>query len=112
MIVHARFPDRIAGVGIGRVKSLLGLGEMPGEWSAALVRLERAPFSALLDASDAPLDGGPAARDLVAVLYTSCRNPQGRVPARPSQGRELDGAGRDAALPSSTAPAACTFARH
>ena len=75
MIVHARFLDRLAGVGAGRVESLIVLGGMPGGapggWPAALARLERAPFSALLEAPDTPVTHGPAATDLVAVLYTS-----------------------------------------
>ena len=75
MIVHARFLDRLAGVGAGRVESLIVLGGMPGGapggWPAALARLERAPFSVLLEAPDTPVTDGPAATDLVAVLYTS-----------------------------------------
>ena len=75
MIVHARFLDRLAGVGAGRVESLIVLGGMPGGapggWPAALARLERAPFSALLEAPDTPVTHGPTATDLVAVLYTS-----------------------------------------
>ena len=36
-----------------------------------LVRRERSAFEALLDAPGTPVSGGPAATDLVAVLYTS-----------------------------------------
>ena len=75
MIVHARFLDRLAGVGAGRVESFIVLGGMPGGapggWPAALSRLEHTPFGTLLEASDAPAGDGPAATDLVAVLYTS-----------------------------------------
>ena len=75
MIVHARFLDRLAGVGAGRVESLIVLGGMPGGapggWPAALTRLERVPFSALLEAPDTSVMDGPTATDLVAVLYTS-----------------------------------------
>ena len=79
MIVHARFLDRIADVGIGSVESLIVLGEMPGEasseepggWPDALARLAHSPFSALLAAPDTSVTDGPAATELVAVLYTS-----------------------------------------
>ena len=79
MIVHARFLDRIAGAGIGSVESLIVLGEMPGEvsseesggWPDALARLAHSPFSVLLAAPDTSVTDGPAATDLVAVLYTS-----------------------------------------
>ena len=79
MIVHARFLDRIADVGIGSVESLIVLGEMPGEasseesggWPDALARVAHSPFSALLAAPDTSVTDGPAATDLVAVLYTS-----------------------------------------
>ena len=79
MIVHVRFLDRIADVGIGSVESLIVLGEMPGEasseepggWPDALARLAHSPFSALLAAPDTSVTDGPAATELVAVLYTS-----------------------------------------
>ena len=71
MIVDARFLDRIAGVPLGRVESLVVLGDMPHDWPAALAPLKRSPFGALLEAPDTPLNDDPAATDLVAVLYTS-----------------------------------------
>ena len=71
MIVHAQFLDRIAGAALGCVQSLIVLGEMPAQWPDPLASLARAPFSALLQAPDTPLNDGPAATDLVAVLYTS-----------------------------------------
>lgn len=75
MIVHAQFLDRIADVALGRVESLVVLGEMPDEMPKqlpdSLAHLERSPFDALLDAPDSPVNDGPAATDLVAVLYTS-----------------------------------------
>ena len=71
MIVHAQFLDRIAAVARGRVESLIVLGETPSEWPDALANLGRAPFSVLLEAPDTPVADGPAATDLVAVLYTS-----------------------------------------
>ena len=71
VIVHAQFLDRIAAVTPGSVESLIVLGEMPDEWPEALAHLESSPFGALLDAPDTPVPDGPAATDLVAVLYTS-----------------------------------------
>ena len=75
MIVHARFLDRIADVRAGRVESIIVLGEMPGGasggWPDALARLAHSPFSVLLAAPDTSVTDGPAATDLVAVLYTS-----------------------------------------
>ena len=71
MIVHARFLDRIADVAPGRVESLVVLGEWPDEWPDALAHLTRSPFDALLAAPDTAVNDGPAATDLVAVLYTS-----------------------------------------
>ena len=71
MIVGARFLGRIADVPLGRVESLIVLGEMPDQWPEALATLHRSPFGALLEAPDNPLDDAPAATDLVAVLYTS-----------------------------------------
>ena len=71
MIVHAKFLDRVAAVAPGGVESLVVLGETPGEWPDALAPLARSPFGALLQAPDTPLNDGPAATDLVAVLYTS-----------------------------------------
>lgn len=71
MIVHAQFVDRIAGVALGRVESLVVLGEMPDGWPNALAHLTHSPFDALLEAPDIAVNDGPAATDLVAVLYTS-----------------------------------------
>ena len=75
MIVHARFLDRIADVGSGSVESLIVLGEASSEesggWPDALARVAHSPFSALLAAPDTSVTDGPAATDLVAVLYTS-----------------------------------------
>ena len=71
MIVHAQYLDRVAAVALGGVESLIVLGETPGEWPDAPAPLARSPFGALLQAPDTPLHDGPAATDLVAVLYTS-----------------------------------------
>ena len=71
MIVHARFLDWFAGIEPGGVESLIVLGEPPGGWPETLAHLERSPFDALLKARAAPIGDGPAATDLVAVLYTS-----------------------------------------
>ena len=71
MMVHAQFLDRIADVALGRVESLVVVGEMPDDWPDALAHLERSPFGALFEAPETPLNDGPAATDLVAVLYTS-----------------------------------------
>ena len=71
MIVHARFLDRTADVPLGSVESFIVLGEAPDERPDALAPLKRSPFGALLEAPDTPVDDGPAATDLAAVLYTS-----------------------------------------
>ena len=71
MIVHAEFLERIAAVELGSAESLIVLGEMPDAWPDALASLGRSGFGALLEAPGTPVSGGPAATDLVAVLYTS-----------------------------------------
>ena len=71
MVVHARFLDRLSGLALGRIESLIVLGEIPDAWPQTLASVERTPFDTLLEAPDAPVTTGPAATDLVAVLYTS-----------------------------------------
>ena len=71
MFVHASLLDRIADVEPGRIASLIVLGEIPDPWPGALARMECTPFATLLDAPATRSQSGPAATDLVAVLYTS-----------------------------------------
>ena len=77
MIVHPAFLERIEAVA-GDLRTLDHLvlvadeeGNEPALPPALAKRFTAHSFAALLEASDAPLDGGPTPRDLMAVMYTS-----------------------------------------
>ena len=77
MIVHPAFLERIETVagGIDGLEHLVLVadeaGDEPALPRALAKRFTPHSFAAAMGASDAPLDGGPTPRDLMAVMYTS-----------------------------------------